>query len=107
MRRDHIDDIIISDGAWLKSLAKSEAGCSSFKTRYLALCDVTGDTYWITLRRSERVALGPELSGEFTFRQVDGARVGDGIALVGWSGKRPDGSAFVGSGPAAETASRR
>lgn len=95
VRRDHIDDVVVSDAQWLKSLAKSEAGCSAFKTRYLALSDDDCDTYWITLWQSERVALSPELSGEFTFRRVHGARTGDGIALVAWSGKKPDGSAFV------------
>lgn len=95
VRRDHIDDVVISDGQWLKNLAKSKAGCSAFRTRYLTLSDNAGDTYWITLRRCERVALGPDFSDEFTFRQIDGARTGNGIALVAWSGKKPDGSAFA------------
>jgi hypothetical protein len=96
VRRDHIDDVLVSDGAWLKQIAKNEAGCSAFKTRYLALADDDGsDSYRIALRRSERVALGPELSDEFTFRQLDQARTGSGIALVAWSGKKPNGSAFV------------
>jgi hypothetical protein len=96
VRRDHIDDVVVSDGAWLKGLARSEAGCSAFKIRYLALSDDDGShTYWMTLRKSERVALGPDLSGEFTFRELDKARTGSGIALVAWSGKRPNGSPFA------------
>ncbi|WP_262048159.1 thiamine biosynthesis protein ThiF [Bradyrhizobium sp. Bra78] len=95
VRRDHIEDVVVSDGAWLKSLARTDAGCSAFKVRYLALQDDGADTYWITLRRSERVALGPDISDEFTFKQIDDARTGSGIALVGWSGKKPDGSPFL------------
>jgi hypothetical protein len=30
VRRDHIEDVIVSDGAWLKSLARTDAGCSAF-----------------------------------------------------------------------------
>jgi hypothetical protein len=96
VRRDYIDDILVADGAWLKSLAKSDAGCSAFKVRYLTLPDDDDDNiYWVTLTKSERVALGPELSGEFTFKTVGHGRTGSGIALVAWSGKKPDGSAFV------------
>jgi Prokaryotic E2 family A len=104
VRRDHIDDILVSDGAWLRGLARSEGGCSAFKLRYLALSDDNGtDAYWITLRKSQRVALGPDLSDEFTFKQLDQARTGNGIALVAWSAKMPDGSPFVADRYAPET----
>lgn len=95
VRHDHVDDVLVAEGAWLKSLAENEAGCFAFKLSYLALSHEEFDTYWITLRKAERVALGPELAEEFTFGEHGQGRAGSGIALVAWSGKRPDGSLFV------------
>jgi hypothetical protein len=96
VRRDHINDVLVAEGGWLKSLAKNDAGCSAFAVRYLTIPDDDdSDLYWVTLRKSERVALGPKLSGDFTFKTVGNGRIGSGIALVAWSGKKPDGSVFV------------
>lgn len=96
VRRDHIDDILISDGAWLKSLPNGEGGCLALEISYLSLSRGTEtDTYWITLRKGGRVALGRDLAGKFTFKQLDGSRTGSGIALVAWAGKTPNGAPFI------------
>jgi hypothetical protein len=96
VRRDHINDVLVADGGWLKGLAKNDAGCSAFTVRYLTIPDDDdSNLYWVTLRKSERVALGPQLSGDFTLKTVGNGRIGSGIALVAWSGKKPDGSVFV------------
>jgi hypothetical protein len=95
VRRDNIDDVVVADGAWLKSFATSEAGCFAFKLSYLALSSDGSTTYWIALKKAERVALGPDLAREFTFNEWEQWRFGNGIALVAWSGKRPDGSLFL------------
>jgi hypothetical protein len=31
VRRDSVEDVLVADGGWLKSLAKNEAGCFAFK----------------------------------------------------------------------------
>jgi hypothetical protein len=95
VRRDHVEDVLVAEGGWLKSLVKNEEGCFAFQLSYLALSRDGFDTYRITLRKAERVALGPELAEEFTFREYEQGRTGNGIALVAWSGKRPDGSLFL------------
>ncbi len=78
-----------------RGLPKNDAGCSAFKVRYLVQTYGDLSEYSVTLRKAERVALGPDLSGEFTFGQSDDVRSGNGIALVAWSGKKPDGTAFI------------
>ena len=95
VRRDDVEDVIVADGAWLKSLATSEAGCLAFKLSYFALSRDGSTTYWIALKKAERVALGPDLAREFTFNEYEQWRYGNGNALVAWSGKRPDGSLFL------------
>ncbi|MGM4927667.1 ThiF family adenylyltransferase [Tardiphaga sp. 619_E2_N8_5] len=95
VRRDHIDDVIIANGDWLKSLAKSGAGCSAFNARYTSFTDKNDSIYWLTVSKADRVPLGPSLSGEFTFKDIGDWRTGSGVALVAWSGKKPDGTTFV------------
>lgn len=95
VRRDHVDDVVISDAVWLRSLAKSEAGCVAFKVRYWAIVDFGAANYWVTLREAKPIPIGPDLADDFTFRNVGSSRVGSGIGLVAWSGKKPDGMTFV------------
>ena len=78
-----------------KSLAENEAGCSVFNLSYVALSRDGFTTYWIDLNKAERVALAPDLARGFTFSEYEQWRFGNGIALVAWSGKRPDCSLFL------------
>jgi hypothetical protein len=95
-RRDRIDDVVIADGDWLAGLPTCEGGCHAFKCRYFATVSEDGKAfYWTTLKRSDPVAIGSELTGSFTYRQGDGYRSGGGFALVAWPGKKPDGTPFV------------
>ena len=96
VRRDHVDDVIVAESEWIKGLATATAGCAAFKLRYLASVSGSGRaTYWVTLRKSDPIAIAPDLTGAFTFRDFDGGRVGGGVGLVAWSGKKPDGSPFI------------
>jgi hypothetical protein len=95
-RRDRIDDVVIADGDWLTGLPTRESGCHAFKCRYFATVGEDGQVfYWTTLKRSDPVAIGSDLTGSFTYRQSDGYRSGGGFALVAWPGKKPDGTPFV------------
>jgi Prokaryotic E2 family A len=95
VRRDHIEDVLVAEGAWLKGLPHTEAGCFAFKHSYLSISRDGSDSYWIALKKGERVALGPDLTKEFTFRDLEPGRSGNGVALVAWSGKQPDGTLFL------------
>jgi hypothetical protein len=97
VRRDHVENVIIVDAAWLRSLASAdEAGCAAFKFRYLAAVEAERlASYWVTLRKSDPIAIGHDLTADFTFKDHDGGRVGGGIGLVAWSGKKGDGTPFV------------
>jgi hypothetical protein len=96
VRRDHVDDVIIADAAWLRGLASADAGCAAFTFRYLASVEADGSaSYWATLRKSDPIAIGPDLTREFKFTEHDGGRVGGGIGLVAWSGKKADGRPYV------------
>ncbi len=106
VRRDHIDDVVIADGGWMRSLAKSDGGCFAFNARFLAAADESGSSYWITIGKSDRVALAPGLTKTFTYRDFGIGRTGSGIALVAWSGRKPDGSPFVADKYMPETVSK-
>lgn len=94
-RRDHIDDVVIADSAWLTALPTRAGGCHAFNFRYFASIEQDGTaSYWATLRESSPIAIGPNLTDSFTFRQGNRYRSGGGISLVAWSGKNPDGSEF-------------
>jgi len=95
VRRDHVDDVIIANGDWLKNLATSRAGCSAFNARYTSFTDKSGSIYWLTIGEADRIPLGPSLSGNFTFKDLGDLRTGSGVALVAWSGNRPDGAPFL------------
>ena len=96
VRRDHIDDVIVSEADWLRGMTAGDAGCSALKLRYLAAVGDDGSAnYWVTMRKSSAIAIGPDLSSDFTFRRLDHARMGGGIGLVAWSGKKGDGKPFV------------
>lgn len=83
VRRDHVSDVIIADAAWLRGLATSDAGCVAFNLRYLAGVEAGGSaSYWVTLRKSEPIAIGPDLTEQFTFKNHHGGRVGGGVGLV-------------------------
>ena len=96
VRRDHIDDILVADAEWLTGLATKNGGCAAFNIRYFAslAADASLD-YGITLQKSNPIAIGPTLTSEFTFRNVDTSRIGSGVALVAWPGKTPGGSPFI------------
>ena len=95
-RRDHIIDIIVADSAWLADLPTRAGGCHAFPVRYFASLSNDGSAYyWATLKRCEPVAIVPDLTSSFTYRQGDGYRAGDGFALVAWAGKKADGNPFI------------
>jgi Prokaryotic E2 family A/ThiF family len=95
-RRDRIDDVVIADSAWITALPTRSGGCHAFNFRYFAAVEQDGTAcYWATLRQSDPIAIGPNLTDSFTYRQGDGYRSGGGIGLVAWSGKKPDGDLFV------------
>lgn len=95
-RRDHVDDVIVADAQWMRDLVTADGGCPAFKLRYLAGFGETGAaTYWITLRRSDPVPIAADIGSDFTFKDLDHARIGSGIGLVTWAGKKADGNPFV------------
>lgn len=95
-RRDHIDDVVIADAAWLTAMPNRNGGCNTFDFNYLAAVEDGGRAfYWATLAKSEPIALGSNFADTFQYRRGNGYRAGKGVALVAWAGKKPDGSPFI------------
>jgi hypothetical protein len=95
-RRDYIDDIIIADSAWLTAMPTRDAACHAFPFRYFASLGDDGTArYWAALKRCDPVAIAPDLTDSFTYRERNGSRRGRGFALVAWSGRRADGNPYL------------
>lgn len=96
VRRDGIDDVIVSDATWLTGLPTREGGCSVFPAWYYVSRGATLSTYRIGLPRAATVPLGPRFAGEWQFAPIgDHGRTGNTHALVAWSGKLPTGRPFI------------
>jgi hypothetical protein len=105
-RRDTIIDVIIADSAWLTGLPTRAGGCHAFPLRYFAgLTDDSKAYYWATIRQGDPVAIAPDLTDTFRYREGKDYRAGDGLALVAWSGKKSDGKPFIADAYRPETVS--
>lgn len=87
-RRDHIDDIVVVDTAWLPTLPKRDAETRIFEATFSSFDKGAGTEYAI-------VALTSTTPLRPTFMRDLAARPRRTICLTAWSGKLPSGQPFI------------
>jgi hypothetical protein len=96
VRRDSIDDFIVADAHWVRSLADRNGGSAVLASRFF--WSGSSDTYRVRVIKSDPIPVNDELVSTWKFRNpTANSRSGNGHCIVAWSGRAATGGDFVAS----------
>jgi len=96
VRRDHLDDIVVSDSSKIRKLVGRKHGGSWHRTFVLAETNDDTVTYRVSLQADKKATIDdPTIESLRHFKKEKNEWTGLSLGLIAWPGRLPNGQPFV------------